>query len=129
MANVFISHRSTDLNLAIRLATDLRKLGHTVWLDADEISLGDSIVAKINQGLSGTNYLLLCLSSTGVVDPPWTAREWMSNLARQLNGVPVKTIPVALSGSDLPAILADIKMGDLTRDWNKGVAEINAALQ
>jgi TIR domain len=114
MANVFVSHRSSDLALATQLATELVSAGNRVWLDEWELSLGDSIVERIDNGLSGATFVLLCCSSAGV-HSPWMSREWMSTLSRQLNGKMVKLIPVLLSGHDVPAILDDISMPTYSR--------------
>jgi hypothetical protein len=128
MANIFISHRGSDLEPAERLATLLRQAGHHVWLDAWELSIGDSIVEKINDGLEGATYLVLCYSESGV-NAPWMGREWMSALARQLNGAGVRLLPVRLTGGIPPALLADIKYADLVTDWQKGVADLFAAIR
>jgi hypothetical protein len=56
-------------------------------------------------------------------------REWMSALARQLNGRGVKVLPVRLTGGESPAILEDIKHADLVADWSSGVAELLAAIR
>jgi hypothetical protein len=54
---VFISHRGEDIALAERLATQLKQFGFEVWLDKWDISIGDSIVGKINAGLENARYL------------------------------------------------------------------------
>lgn len=120
---VFISHRGEDIALAERLATQLKQFGFEVWLDKWDISIGDSIVGKINAGLENARYLILCYSEAGVLSP-WMSREWMAALALQLNGYEVKVLPVRLSGGEPPAIMTDIKYADLVKDWNNGVAEL-----
>jgi hypothetical protein len=127
MPNVFISHRKTDAQMAEQLATEVRDAGHEVWFDEWKIDLGDSIVERVDEGLEGSNYLVLCYSSSGM--SPWVNREWMSALARQLSGHGVKVLPVLLTGGKAPAILADIKYGDLTQDWSKGVSELLRAIR
>jgi len=128
MANVFLSHRTSDMPAAQLLAKDLRALGHIVWIDDDEIGVGDSIVQKINEGLEGATYLVLCLSASGVT-APWTAREWMSTLSRQLSGVNVKILPARLPASDIPAILSDIRYADFTLSWTNGLNQLIAAIR
>ena len=128
MANVFISHRKSDDQQAERLATEVRQAGHQVWLDEWNISLGDSIIERINQGLEGATYVVVCYSSAGV-NSPWMGREWMSALARQLNGHGVKLLPVRLTNGAPPAILADLKYADLVKNWSKGVAELLRAFR
>lgn len=127
MANVFISHRTADAVEVELLAEEIRRAGHTVWLDTREIGIGDSIIGRINEGLEGAAYLVLCYSSAGA--SPWTDVEWMSTLARQLSGHGVKILPVLLTGGTPPAILADIRYADLVKDWSGGVAELLRAIR
>lgn len=128
MANIFISHRKIDDAEAERLAYELRLANHHVWLDEWDIGLGDSIIERINEGLEGATYVVVCYSSSGVTSP-WMGREWMSALARQLNGYNVKILPVLLTGGGPPAILADLKHADLVKDWDKGVSELLKAVK
>jgi molybdopterin-guanine dinucleotide biosynthesis protein A len=128
MSNVFISYRRIDQTVAERLAREIQGAGHNVWLDIWEIDLGDSIIAKIDTGLQGSSYLLLCFSRVGV-DSPWISREWMSTLARQLEGYPIKIIPVRLTGVAPPAIIADLKAADLLSDWAQGVNDLLRAIE
>ena len=120
MAAIFISHRKTDDTKALQLAEDLRKAGHNVWIDEWAIDIGDSLIGRMQEGLQESAYLVLCYSGAGVLSP-WMSREWMSALARQLNGSNVKILPVMLTGNEIPAILADIYTADLRRDWDKGL--------
>lgn len=127
MSNVFISHRGSDIGLAERLAQELKTAGHDVWLDEWNLAIGDSIIHSIDAGLAAANYVIVCYSADGVM-APWMSREWMSALARQLNGVRVKVLPVRLSGGTPPAILADIKYADLVADWANGVRQLLRAM-
>ena len=127
MSTIFLSHRKPDVALAECLAHELEAAGHQVWFDEWKIDIGDSIVERINQGLEGTAYLVLCYSSSGM--SPWVDREWMSVLARQLSGHPVKILPALLSGGSVPGILADIKFADLVKDWDKGVQDLLKAIK
>jgi hypothetical protein len=127
MPNVFISHRKLDNLAAERLARDLEQRGHKVWFDEWRIDVGDSIVARVNEGLQGSSYLVLGCSSSGLSD--WMDREWMSTLARQLSGHGMKVLPVLLTGGRPPAILADIKFADLVADWDQGVQELSRAIR
>ena len=128
MANVFISHRGADTADAERLAVPIRKAGHVVRLDVWEVSVGDSIVAWMNEGLHGATYLVLCYSDAGI-ETGWISREWLSALARQMNNEGIRILPVRLTGGKPPAILADIRYADLVKDWDQGVSELLRAIQ
>ncbi|MFI6334289.1 toll/interleukin-1 receptor domain-containing protein [Streptomyces sp. NPDC050535] len=127
LTTVFVSHRGADGAVAERLATELRDRGHQVWLDTWEIGLGDSIVEKMNDGLTQSACLVLCYTDEGSASP-WMSREWMSMLARQLGGAGVRLLPVRMTGGAPPAILADLKYADLAKDWPRGLAELCTAL-
>jgi TIR domain len=123
MSKVFISHRGADSDLAEKLAQSIKSCGrYEVWFDAWDVKIGDSIVGKINDGLTGNIALILCLSSSG--SSPWMDTEWMSLLARQLQGQNVKLLPVRLSGGTIPPILAHIKFADLVSDWDGGIKNL-----
>jgi hypothetical protein len=128
MARVFISHRSDDTAEAKALANDLRTAGHDVWLDVWQIQPGDSIPGKMDEGLGKSNALVLCLSAKGI-HSPWMSREWLSGLARQLNGAGVRLFPVRLSAGDPPAILADIKYADFAANYARALNELLDALR
>ena len=127
MANVFISHRKIDAAAAERLSNDIVRAGHRVWLDEWAIGIGDSIVERVDKGLEGLSYLVLCYSASGLSH--WVDREWQSVLARQLGGHGVKLLPVLPSGGSPPAILADIKYADLITDWGQGVGQLLKAIR
>lgn len=127
MASLFISYRTHDRTSAERLAAALRDAGHDVWLDVWRIDVGDSIVARIGEGLDGSAYLVLCYSSSGLSD--WMNREWQSTLARQLSGRSVKILPVLLTGGRPPALLADVRFADLVADWDRGLADLVRAIR
>ncbi|WP_225412744.1 toll/interleukin-1 receptor domain-containing protein [Stigmatella hybrida] len=128
MAKVFISHRTADMALATRLASELQAAGHTVWLDDWEIGIGDSILGKMGEGLRDAEYLVLCYSAHGV-NSPWTAEEWESFRTRQLNGKKVKLLPVNLSGGPPPIILEHLKYADLVHNWADGLTQLLKAIR
>lgn len=123
----FISHRGSDSPQAERLARALRDKGFDVWLDLDEIKPGDSIIARMNEGLERASHLLL-LYSDDATEGAWMDREWLSFLARQLNGADVKVIPVRIGRSLGPALLADVKYVDLVTNWSAGVRALEDVL-
>ncbi len=126
MANVFVSHRGADTTLAEKLAAEIRAAGHTVWLDEWEIKVGDQIIQKMNEGLEGSTYLVLCYASIGMA--PWINIEWCAALSAQLNGKNVKVLPVRLSGTASPAILEGTKYADLIKDWQSGLSDLLRAI-
>ncbi len=61
--NVFLSHSAKDKPLVRPLAERLRQDGLKVWFDEWEIKPGDSVPAKIEEGLERSRVLVLCMSA------------------------------------------------------------------
>ena len=61
--DVFLSHSAKDKSVVRPLAERLRKDGLKVWLDEEQIKPGDSIPAKIEEGLEHSRVLVLCMSA------------------------------------------------------------------
>jgi WD40 repeat protein len=63
LCDVFLSHSSKDKPLVRAIAERLRTDGLRVWLDEWQIKPGDSIPAKIEEGLEYSRVLVLCMSA------------------------------------------------------------------
>jgi len=61
--DVFLSHSSKDKAVVRVLAERLRKDGLKVWFDEWVLKAGDSIPAKIEEGLEHSRVLVLCMSA------------------------------------------------------------------
>ncbi len=61
--DVFLSHSSNDKAVVRSLADRLRADGLKVWFDEWAVKPGDSIPAKIEEGLEHSRVLVLCMSA------------------------------------------------------------------
>jgi hypothetical protein len=61
--DVFLSHSSKDKAVVGDVAERLRKNGLRVWFDEWVLKPGDSIPAKIEEGLEHSRVLVLCMSA------------------------------------------------------------------
>ncbi len=61
--DVFLSHSANDKDVVREIANRLKSDGVRVWFDEWEIHPGDSIPAKIEDGLEHSRVLVLCLSA------------------------------------------------------------------
>jgi len=102
---VFLSYASEDRAIAERLATDMRTAGVDVFFAEWEIRPGDSIRAKIDQGLSDCTHfvVLLTISSIG---KPWVNAEIDAGFVRRVEDS-CRFIPLrlGLSPNQLPPLL------------------------
>jgi len=61
--DIFLCHAGEDKLAVVRpLASAFERDGVSVWLDEAEIAWGDSITAKVNEGLKSSRYVVVVLS-------------------------------------------------------------------
>jgi hypothetical protein len=68
--DVFLSHSSKDTTVVRDIADRLRADGLKVWFDEWIFKAGDSIPAKIEEGLENSRVLVLCMSANAF-GPEW----------------------------------------------------------
>lgn len=120
---IFVSHSHHDKAFAERLANDLWDCGVKVWFDKWEIRVGESIIARVQQGLDETDCLLLILSPMAV-GSKWVERELNVATTRELAKNSVTVIPVLYRDCHIPSIITDKKYADFRRDYAAGFSEL-----
>lgn len=128
MANLFISHSSKNKEFARTLANDLKVLGHEVWLDEWEIKVGDDIVAKIEHGLSKTDFIVVALSKHAV-ESGWVDREWKAKYWDEVNQGRVVVLPALLEDCEIPKLLQTKKYADFRHNYGPAFLELASAIQ
>ena len=123
MANLFLSHSSTDKPFVRQLAGDLMVKGHEVWLDEWEIKVGHSIPLKIEHGLSGADFVVLVLSEHAV-QSAWVEREWHAKYWDQLSSRKECVLPCLLEKCDIPKLLNGIKYANFVKSYSGGLCEL-----
>jgi hypothetical protein len=87
--DAFISHASEDKEVVARpLASALTHAGLRIWLDAQEIGVGDSIRQKIDEGLRLSHFGVVVLS------PAFMKKRWPSNELNALFATQTRILPV-----------------------------------
>ncbi len=61
--DVFLNHGSKDKPVVRKIAERLREAGLRLWFDEWVLKPGDSIPAKIEEGLEHSRVLVLCMSA------------------------------------------------------------------
>lgn len=123
--DVFISHASEDKEDFVRdLAAELTRLGLKVWYDETTLTLGDSLRAKIDQGLACSDYGVVVLSHA-FFSKNWPQAELGALFAREMQGRKV-ILPIrhGLTHADVikySPLLAD-KLASMTDKGVKAVA-------
>ncbi len=58
---VFLSYARPDRPLAEGLAAGLRRRGFRVWIDQDELRIGDSLVERISEALDQVDFVAMIM--------------------------------------------------------------------
>jgi hypothetical protein len=113
---IMISYSHANKNVARRLAADLQEQMHDVWLDEREVLVGDSIHTKVEEGVSGCDYLIALLSPASL-ESAWVREEIDAIRVREKESRSIVLLPAVLEGLDaktLPALLKDRRFAVLT---------------
>lgn len=113
--SAFLSHNHKDKEFVRRLSRDLEGHGVHYWLDEAEMKIGDSLIQKIREGIDRVDYFVVVLSSNSV-NAPWVANELDVAMNFQIQGKPIKVLPLMLSKCDLPGFLVGKVYGDFTNE-------------
>jgi len=98
--DIFICHASEDKPGVIRPLTQaLDKEGISYWLDEAEITWGDSITKKVNEGLSMSRFTIVVLSQI-FLSKNWPQRELNAVLNMEASSGEVKILPLVVGDGE-----------------------------
>ena len=103
--DVFLSHGAKDKAVVRPLAERLRKDGLTVWFDEWVLKPGDSIPAKIEEGLEHSRVLVLCMSANAF-GSDWAQLESGTFRFRDLLNKERRFLPLRLDDAPIKGSLA-----------------------
>ena len=129
--DVFLCHASEDkADIVEPLYRELFSAGVSCWYDNAEIKWGDSITAKVNEGLSKSEYVIVVLSEN-FMRKNWPKRELMAALNKESSTGRVVVLPL-VSGS--PEFLERLQTelflqsDKLFIEWKNNPSEIAAIM-
>lgn len=127
---VFLCHSSSDKPFTRQLALALAGNGLKVWLDDAEIHIGESLIEKIESGISGSKYLIAVLSGNSI-NSRWCAEELRMAMFRQIAQKGITVLPVLIEECEIPGFLQEKKYADFRNadEFDKAVVELCAAIQ
>lgn len=96
---VFICHASEDKAKVVEpLYRHLDSVGIRCWYDRGEILWGDSIVAKINEELKCSRFVMVVLSPA-LLQKSWATKEMNAALSQEIDSGRTRVLPLMV-GSD-----------------------------
>jgi hypothetical protein len=127
MASVFISYASPDRVFAVRLASGIEQLGHTVWIDVLEVGIGDSLVAGIGAGLAHAAYLIVVLSPH-TMQSAWMTHEWEVKYTEEIIQRRTVVLPALIADCPLPPLFRHKRFADFRSGYEIGFAQLAITL-
>jgi hypothetical protein len=127
MSKVFISYSHADRATAVSIATHLQEAGADVWIDSWQIEVGDSILEKINDGISTSDFLVVLLSKASV-GSRWVKEE-LAEGSVILAERGAFILPVLLEECEIPLFLRYRKYLRLDNDPKEALDEIVGKLE
>jgi hypothetical protein len=120
---LFLSHSSSDKQFVRRLVADLKALNLNVWIDEQELRVGDSMVQVISEALTATDYLLIVLSEASTRSK-WVQAELNAALMAQLSNGGTVVLPVRIDDSIAPPLLRDRLYADFRSAYQAGLRSL-----
>lgn len=114
LKSIFLCHSSADKAKVRILAHKLTEKGAQVWLDEAEILVGDSILDKIQEGISKSDYLGIVLSPQSVKSI-WVKREVEAALTLEIESGAVRVVPILIEPCEIPLFLKPKKYADFSK--------------
>jgi hypothetical protein len=130
--DIFLSHRSTNENITMKLAADIEKVvfkdrNLLTWVYEAEIPPGQSIPGMINQGLEMSRFFGIIMTPDYFEsDSGWTDAEWHSALQEDPDNRNGRIIPLLLQNCPhIPPLLRHLNMIDLRKsNYSKGFKQL-----
>ena len=123
--DVFLSHSAKDKAVVRPLAERLRQDGLKVWFDEWVLKPGDSIPAKIEEGLEHSRVLVLCMSAHAF-GSDWAQLEAGTFRCRDPLNQERRFIPMRLDDAPIKGSLAQVLYVDYRERANAAFEELLA---
>lgn len=119
----FLSHSTKDKPFVRRLAADLVANGIKVWIDEQNILVGDSVPEKIAQGLAESDFFLIVVSQQSV-ESAWVKKELSSALVHEIERRKVAVMPIKLDDAKMPDSIHDKLYADFRNSYEDGLQKL-----
>lgn len=101
---VFISYSQKDKERVSLFASLMTQNGFDVWMDVKKISLGESIVSAISNGLDNSDIYMVFISNNSN-QSSWVTEELNIALTKNIETKKPQIVPVLLDNCKIPPIL------------------------
>lgn len=120
---IFISYSHHDKLFVDALAKQLVRHHVNIWLDRWELSIGDSILEKVQGAIDESSALLVVLSKSSV-NSEWCKKELTSGLLKELEERRVFVLPVLLDDCEIPLFARGKLYADFRSSFDDGLTVV-----
>jgi hypothetical protein len=104
MVRVFISYSQKDAGFVRQLANDLKAFGVHIWVDYIELRVGDSLLARIHEGINEAQYFAVVISENSI-NSNWVQHELEAAVNREITIKKIVVLPLVLGRCPVPSFL------------------------
>ena len=98
-ARVFISYSSKDKKFAMKLTRHLRQFGVDVWIDENEIFIGETLHHSLSKGLANCDYFILVVSKNSL------GSRWVKIELQTAQKLDLPILPILIDNCKVPSSL------------------------
>ena len=124
---VFVSYTATDETIVKQIVQGLREAGFEAWFAPTDLTGGDRL-SSIHDQIAASGAFIVVLSRAAA-NSKWVQHELNTAIALQLDGKPLRVVPVFLEEIPRPPALADFAALHILRDKQDPVPVLVAALK
>lgn len=121
--HLFVCHSSLDKRFVRRLKKELNAFRYKVWVDENEIKVGDSILGSIESALAKVDYVLLILSPNFNLSS-WAKSELEATFQLEVKHKTKKILPCLIKETDLPLLISGRKYANFSKKFRTGLIEL-----
>ena len=125
---VFISYSQKDKERVSLFASLMAKNGFDIWMDVKNISLGESIISAIAEGLNNADIYMLFISHNSSKSP-WVTEELNIALTKSIENKKPRIIPVLLDDCSIPSALSGRLYLDARKSIQSALAQLHIEFQ
>ena len=119
---MFISYAHADAAVARALQRALEAHGMRVWIDETELRVGDDLVERIAQAVSGVDFVLAVVSDASV-NSNWCRQELSWAASGGIDQGRVRVLPLRLDAIEMPPVVRGKVYLDVDRAGPEAVVE------
>ena len=111
MKSIFLSHSSVDKPFVRELHKFLEYQNIKSWIDEAEITIGDSLISKIAEGIKLADFVAIILSPNSI-NSEWVKKELKLAMIQEKENGKKKILPILIENCEIPKYLHGKKYGD-----------------